>query len=69
VAEGTASVRGTSVSERAGGVNVGGADVGVVNTSTEKLQALSQVGLNRRIINTWNNLCCFIPFSLSAIIG
>jgi hypothetical protein len=47
---------------------VGGEDVGVDKTSTEKVQAASSSALNTKTIIVDNHLRHFIAFSLSAVI-
>jgi hypothetical protein len=62
-----AEARGISVCVAVGtmGVIVGGMGVGVVKTSTEKLQASSDNALNRKRITGKNLLCFLIAFSLA----
>ena len=48
-------------------VAVGGEEVGVDKTSTEKLHAFSNIALNTKTIIGRYHLRCFIAFSLSAV--
>jgi len=66
VIEGRLAVGGTGVNVR--GIDVcaavGGEKVGVVITSTEKLQASSNSALNTKTMIGSNHLRCFMAFSL-----
>ena len=61
------AVAGTSVEVDETGVKVGGDELSVGKASIEKVQALSNSGLNAKIIIGSNHLPCFIASSLSVV--
>jgi hypothetical protein len=68
VTEGTTAVGGSSVEVDVRGIDVcaavGGEEVGVIITSTEKLQASSNSALNTKTMISSDHVRCFMTFSL-----
>ena len=67
VTEGRTAVGGTDVNVGVFDATIGGEEVGVDKTSTEKVQASSNSALNTKTIIGRYHLRCFIAFSLSAL--